>query len=229
MSNSGCLICGSELVYSSQPKYMKCSICGHGNDSNATCTNGHYICDNCHQAGGVDFINNICLNSDSIDPLFLANFIMKHESIKPHGPEHHFLVPAVLLTAYYNVINKPEIIKLALMTAKKRASNVLGGFCGFYGNCGAGVGNGIFISIILNATPLSEKEYQLANLITANTLLKIAEAGGPRCCKRNTFIAIETASEFLSEHLNVKMPIGKISCQFSMDNKECKLSDCNFF
>ncbi|MDD2635892.1 MAG: DUF5714 domain-containing protein [Bacteroidales bacterium] len=229
MSNTGCLICGADLVYVKQATLMKCSICGEKSDSNATCTNGHYICDNCHQTNGVDFIENICLHSDSTDPLFLANFIMKHESIKPHGPEHHFLVPAVLLTAYYNIINKPEMIKSAIMTAKKRSSKVLGGFCGFYGNCGAGVGNGIFISIVLNATPLSEKEYQLANLITAKTLLKIAESGGPRCCKRNTFIAIETASEFLSENLNVKMPIDKISCQFNMNNKECKLNNCKYF
>jgi hypothetical protein len=32
----------------------------------------------------------------------MALNLMKNPQIKMHGPEHHFLVPAVLLAAYYN-------------------------------------------------------------------------------------------------------------------------------
>jgi len=50
---------------------------------------------------------------------------------------------------------------------KKRAEKVLGGFCGLYGGCTAAVGTGIFVSLVTNATPLSEGEWKLTNLTTA--------------------------------------------------------------
>ena len=33
----------------------------------------------------------------------MAIEIMKSPMINMHGPEHHFLVPAVLITSYYNI------------------------------------------------------------------------------------------------------------------------------
>ena len=74
-----------------------------------------------------------------------------------HGPEHHFLIPAVLLSAFYNVSGEPGEKEKKIKQARKRAENVLGGFCGFYGDCGAAVGTGIFVSVITGATPLSQK------------------------------------------------------------------------
>ncbi|VUT25840.1 MAG: hypothetical protein MOIL_01256 [Candidatus Methanolliviera sp. GoM_oil] len=56
----------------------------------------------------------------------------------------------------------------------------LGGFCGYHGDCGAAVGTGIFISLITDATPLSKHEWKLSNLMTAKSLLSIANHGGPR-------------------------------------------------
>lgn len=229
MLHESCFICGAELAYYSESKPMKCAICGKELESNAECINSHFVCDVCHQAEGVEFIENVCLNSAEKDPYMLANLVMKHKSIKPHGPEHHFLVPAVLLTTYYNFIGESEKIKPSLAKAKKRSANVLGGFCGFYGTCGAGMGNGIFLSIVLNSSPLSGEEYSLVNMITGKTLLKIAEAGGPRCCKRNTFIAIECAIEFLIEKFNIELPLSQIACNFSFANKECKYSECRYF
>lgn len=229
MKHEACFICGAELVYHAESKPMKCAICGKIFESNAECANSHFVCDICHQAEGVEFIEKVCLNSKEIDPFKLANLIMKHQSIKPHGPEHHFLVPAVMLTTYYNFIGKTDRIKLSLIKAKKRSANVLGGFCGFYGTCGAGMGNGIFLSIVLNSNPLSGDEYSSVNMITGKTLLKIAEAGGPRCCKRNTFIAIETAVEFLKEKFDIEIPLSEIRCRYSFANKECKFSDCNYY
>ena len=38
-----------------------------------------------------------------------------------------------------------------------RATDIKGGFCGFYGNCGAAVGTGIYVSIITGATPLTRE------------------------------------------------------------------------
>lgn len=68
------------------------------------------------------------------------------------------MVPAVWLAAYYNLkgdaVQKEERIK----EAAKRAKQILGRFCGFYGDCGAAVGTGIFVSLSPGATPLSKWE-----------------------------------------------------------------------
>ena len=92
------------------------------------------------------------------------------------------------------------------------------------------MGTGIFISLITDATPLSETNWKLSNQITAENLLTIAEWGGPRCCKRDTFLAIIGAVEFLRKHFGFTMNIKKdIKCEFTKLNKECKKKDCMFY
>ena len=107
---------------------------------------------------------------------------------------------------------------------------IKGGACGFMGDCGAAVGTGIFISLVTGATPLSHREWQQANLVVAKSLMTIAMHGGPRCCKRNTFLAIQGAVAFAAENLDVKIPIDpKVTCQFYGMNTECRTTDCPFY
>jgi hypothetical protein len=147
-----------------------------------------------------------------------------------HGPEHHFLVPAVLLTSYYNIRKEYRETGLMIQEARKRALNVLGGFCGSHGNCGAAVGTGIFISLITNTTPLSTEGWRLSNLITSKSLNTIAHRGGPRCCKRNTFLAILEAVKFLKDHFGIEMKRQQdIRCEFNGLNKECLREHCIFY
>lgn len=68
---------------------------------------------------------------------------MRNPNVKMHGPEHHFLVSAILLAAYYNTKKDYKEKATKIRMAKKRASQILGGFCGFYGDCGVAVGTGI--------------------------------------------------------------------------------------
>jgi hypothetical protein len=179
---------------------------------------------------GNDLIEKYCIGSTSQDPLELAISLMKKPQIKMHGPEHHFLVPAVILTAYYNTMKiNDEKKQDSLKKARERAEKILGGFCGFYGDCGAAVGTGIMMSILTGSTPLSKQEWRLSNLITAKSLFTIANHGGPRCCKRNSFLAITEAVEFLKEHFETTMSINKdYKCEFSSLNKECLAEKCPF-
>lgn len=220
-TESGCLICKEDLVYNHISEKMTCTICGREFDSNAKCVNGHFICDSCHESDAVDFIESFCQNTDNTDPLLSAVQIMNNPKIKMHGPEHHFLVPAVLISAYYNKLDRHSEIKEKLAVAKERSKNILGGFCGLYGACGAGIGTGMFVSVVLQATPLSKEEWKLANLLTSKCLEKIAMKGGPRCCKRDTFIALETAVGFIRENMDVDLPSEKVRCTFSGNNREC--------
>jgi hypothetical protein len=156
--------------------------------------------------------------------------LLSHRQIALHGPEHHFLVPAVLLTAYYNINHEYDEKSSKLQEARQRSKHILGGFCGFHGDCGAAVGTGIFISLISNSTPLATREWRLSNLMTAKSLLTIANHGGPRCCKRNTFLAILEAVNFLEEHFHLSMNINcTIRCEFHEVNKECLKQQCPFY
>ena len=110
-----------------------------------------------------------------------------------------------------------------------RASMVPGGACGTHGTCGAAVGTGIFVSLITGSTPLKKQEWSLANQMTARSLMTIARHGGPRCCKRNSWLAIRTAITFLLERLGVNLPVeGVVRCEFSDINRECLREECPF-
>ena len=229
MFNSGCIICGNDLEYTDKDISLSCSVCGKKFTTSVKCTNGHFVCDSCHQSEAVDYIENYCKNNFSKDPVKIATELMRNPKIKMHGPEHHFLVPAVLLTSYYNTIGTPEMIGEKINIAKSRAEKVPGGICGSCGNCGAGVGSGIFISTITKATSLSEEPWKLSNLMTAKSLENIANNGGPRCCKRDSYLAIQTAVEFLKNNFNVYLPVSEIICEFSNMNKDCKKEACLFY
>ena len=229
-NKSNCFICGEELIYSTSYKKSECAICKMSFEINVECSNSHYVCDSCHSSSANEFIKTFCINRVDINPVEMAETIMRHPSVKMHGPEHHFLVPAVLLTAFFNKTGKHEMISEKLEIAEKRAKNVLGGFCGFYGNCGAAVGTGIFTSIITDTTPLSGKSWGLSNKATATSLMQIAEHDGPRCCKRDTFISLLNMYDFIKDNFDIELARSEtIKCEFSDLNKECKKELCNFY
>lgn len=226
------MFCGEELIYSEEYKKETCIYCGKEFSTNVTCRNGHYVCDSCHALKGTDLILTYFRNTDKTNPLEMAIDIMKNSSFHMHGPEHHFLIPAALITSYCNITNEPKDKRLKmLITARKRAEDVKGGFCGFYGDCGAAVGTGIFVSIITSSTPLSTKSWGEANEVTGRSLIKIAETGGPRCCKRNLYTAIREAAEFVDRKFQVRLydyETSKPVCQFSKFNSECLGQRCPY-
>lgn len=227
---SGCAFCGKKLLYIDHPEEMRCMFCEAIFSSQAKCVNNHFVCDMCHSLSANDLIQRFAINSAFKDPLHMAIVLMKSPSVKMHGPEHHFLIPSVLLSTFCNSSGRANEKAKMIEKARQRAEKVLGGFCGFYGSCGAAVGTGIFVSILTGATPLSRDEWKLSNLMTADSLHVIAHAGGPRCCKRNTFLAILEATRFVKERLRVEFEIGPdpVKCEFHQLNKECIKVECPF-
>jgi len=223
---SGCCICGKKLIYKNKSAKLTCFYCGKQFLANTTCTEGHYVCDNCHTSSPNDLIEFLCISTSLKNPLDLANSVMNHSEIKMHGPEHHFLVPAALLASYYNKTKQYQEKESKIKEARRRAEMILGGFCGSHGNCGAAVGVGIFVSLVKDNNPLANKEWKESNMMTAKSLSIIAEYGGPRCCKRNSFLAIESAMKYFSDILQKDK---NIVCNFNKFNKECKGEGCPYF
>lgn len=225
-----CPVCEDELVYTSDKSEINCFYCNKTAMTQLVCLNGHHVCNECDSKDITTLISLYCQNTNLIDPIQLATNLMNNAHFATHGSEHHYLVPAVLLTAYYNYKNQPELKREALEAALKRSSIIPYGFCAMNGTCGAGIGAGTFISIITQASPLSEKEWQMANLMTARSLERIARNGGPRCCKRDTFISLVTATEFLEELFGVTLEhTSRIRCPYFDKNAECTREDCIFF
>lgn len=157
--------------------------------------------------------------------------VMDMPEIPMHYPYHHFIVPAVLLTAASLCSGWDRgDLTAALDTACERAKNVLGGFCGFYGACGAGVGVGIFYSVFTGTTPVSGDSWAQANHATSEALLKISEVSGPRCCKRCSFMALYSAAESVSRDFGFEFAVtDNIKCRYSHRNLDCKGPECPFF
>ena len=226
---NACLICGAPLVYHQQAEEMICAVCGRRLHSNAACVTGHFICDDCHSQPGIAVIRSYCLSSLQCNPVAIAEALFTNPNIHQHGPEHHVLVGAALLTAYRNCGGTLDL-PAALEKMAQRGSQVPGGVCGFFGCCGAAVSTGMFVSIVTKATPLTGKSWRLSNQMTARALGALAELGGPRCCKRNCFTAVKEAVGFAKENLGVEMELPEqIRCGFSAENKECLKVHCPYF
>jgi hypothetical protein len=227
---NGCLVCGKEMTCIEGTKRVACVYCGDVHETDAVCVDGHFVCDRCFRLPAEGSIGKYCTTTTVLDPVAIARTLMKNPAVRMHGSEHHFLVPAALIAAYYNVQGKPELKSLKIGQAQLRAEMVKGSSCGLLGDCGAAVGTGIFVTLITGATPLSREEWKLSNLITAKSLEQIALRGGPRCCKRNTFLAIRSAADFTRDHFGIVMPITTpITCEFLKENNECLTKDCPFY
>lgn len=221
-----CLICGAPLVYLEQEKLAECALCHKPEPTKTLCKEDHYICNECHTAG-IDTIIGVCLAETSKNPITILRKLMALPFCHMHGPEHHIMVGSALLTAYKNAggtIDLPQ----ALVEMQSRGKKVPGGACGFWGACGAAVSAGMFVSIVTGSTPLANKAWALSNLMTSQALQALGNVGGPRCCKRNAYLAITEAVRFAQTHLDVTMESEPIRCIHSAQNNQCIGNRCPF-
>ena len=222
-----CMICGRPLHYFQRERMFECSICHQLKPGNAVCENGHFVCDECHSNKSQDALQ-VLTNSTEKDPVILLQKIFQLPSVHMHGPEHHSIVPAVLITAYHNCGGEIDS-ESSLAEAWKRGQKIAGGACGYLGVCGAAAGAGIFASIVSGATPLSEKEWEIPQRLTAECLQAMIAIGGPRCCKRTSRIAIACAAEFSAKYFHVEMPVSRTACGYFQMNRECIRERCPFY
>ncbi|MHA1683288.1 MAG: DUF5714 domain-containing protein [Promethearchaeota archaeon] len=222
-----CIVCKEPLLYVDDLATKGCELCGQEYQTRVYCKSGHFICDACHVKGAIEIITMVCENSRSTDPIELMDDIFKYPQIKMHGPEHHYLVPAVILTALknYGCDLSPNYLK----DARARGTKVPGGVCGYWGACGAGVGVGIAISIFTRSSPKKKVERQQSIKAVGKVLCAIAD-GTEQCCKRACRLAIEEACDILNEDFGINLPCSKGgSCIFGHLNELCNKYDCHYY
>ncbi len=220
-----CVICGSELQLVNTTAV--CSFCNQETPTRYLCEKGHHICEECQLADWPQVVIRVCEGSKETDPSKIVNLILKHPMAVMHSPQHHIVVTPAFLSALRN-----SGIRLLssgrLSSAIERTQGIPLGACGTRGECGAATSVGALVSILTGASFAKDRERSLSLQATAETLMEIAQASGPRCCKQSVYLAIETASAFLKRELEINLPV-EPHCEFSVRNKECKKERCKYY
>jgi hypothetical protein len=173
----------------------------------------------------VKIIRQVCLNSREPDAVTIMQMIRSHPRFAVHGPEHHSLVPAAILTALRNTGN--DVTDEQIVTAIERGQTIAGGSCAFLGACGAAIGVGIAFSLLTAANPYDGDKRQAAQRATQRALEEVASYNAPRCCQRDSWLALQAAARILKEKLGKSLMVKhQIECDQSSKNKECISNRC---
>jgi hypothetical protein len=229
-----CMICGDNHVFSEGAVGVQCMFCGDSFYANLVCENGHYVCEECHTQRAYEMITSICRKTKKKEAINIAYELMTNKWVKMHGAEHPYLVVAVLLAAYknrgYGAMTANWSFTANLAEAKNRVMKIPPGPCGYWGCCGEAIAAGIFASLVLKTAPMSVGERGTANSITAKVLEQISVYGGPRCSKRDAFIALLTTSEFTKEYWHMPLTdFESVECLFYGRNPDCIKGRCPFY
>ena len=170
-----------------------------------------------------------CLKECSKNPVDIFYNIAQMDFVRIHGPEHHILDGAAILTAFNNAGGEIDL-QNSLHELMKRGLQMPGATCGMWGVCGAVTSMGAALSIIDGTGPLSSDDSWGKHMeFTSKALYSLSQVGGPRCCKRDAFISFQKAIEFVNENYNVRLESSKVECCFSEKNEQCIKERCPFY
>ncbi len=175
----------------------------------------------------------ICNKSTERNPIVIFDRIVKAENdfIPIHGPVHHIVDGAAFMTAFFNAGGKINL-EISFRELCNRAVEMPGGMCGYWGVCGAVTSVAAAMSIIKNTGPFSDEDWGNHILYSSRALEKLGKVGGPRCCKRNAYLALEAAIDFVNEnkkYFGVTLEKTEITCGFSAKNQQCIKERCPFY
>lgn len=220
-----CRVCDQDLL--EQSGRCRCAYCGSEETSDWQCPAGHYTCEACRTASPEDLIQRTALHTASKDPLALAELLMRHPAFHAYGEEHHSLAAPVVLAVLRNR-GIAGVTDQEIRTALERLKGIPISVCGTRGDCGAAASAGTVVSILKGACQMSDGERSAALRATAQTLLRIADHGGPRCCKQSVFDTIRTTWDLIRNDFGLE-ELPPHACAFAGRLKDCKTARCPYF
>lgn len=174
-------------------------------------------------------IRDVCMNTKSKDPFEILFEIMGKDCIKMHGPIHHIVDGSSFLAAMHNAGVDFDLSK-ALDEMVVRGEKMPGATCGQWGMCGSASSIGAALAIIHGTGPLSDSELYKDNMrYVSKAIAAIGEVGGPRCCKRNAFLSMTAAVDFVKERYGIELGSHKVTCIFKQNNPNCIGTRCPFY
>ena len=193
--------------------------------TNARCQQGHFVCDACHSREALAVIEHLLTTTRETDMLALLEEIRNHPAVPRHGPEHHSLVPGIILAAYRN--SGGHVTPAMLQSALRRGKAMAGGACAYLGVCGAAAGVGAAFSLLLDANPVKPQERQAIKQITLAALQASANLTGARCCQQESWLALRQAAQISGQYLPVALKAeAPLSCRQWQQNQECLGVEC---
>ena len=170
-----------------------------------------------------------CLAEKSTSPYEVFRNVARRDFVRMHGPEHHVLDGAAVLTAYRNAGGNVDL-PAALDELMSRGRQMPGAMCGRWGVCGATASVGAALSILETTGPLTSDDSWGSHMVyTSRALEALSRIGGPRCCKRDAYISLETAVDYIRERFGVRLEKDDIRCEFHPQNAQCLGERCPFF
>lgn len=181
------------------------------------------------KAAGLAWAEELCRKSGSTCPADVLEELMAAPECPAFGPAHHFLAGAAMLAAAANA-GYPGDLDAQLAELAERSSCVPGGSCARWGVCGAAASCGMALAIAQDNAPLKAEGWSETQLMVAHLLEKIARAGAPRCCKRDSRIAVREATPWFSRALGVELalPAADLSCAVAGQNTACMGEACPY-
>ena len=174
-------------------------------------------------------IRQACLVSESKNPHEIFKSIARQDFIRIHGPEHHILDGACFLAAFRNAGGEVDLEK-GLAHMLEEGVRMPGATCGLWGVCGAVTSIGTALAFLEGTGPLSGDDSWASHMeYTSGALKDLAAVGGPRCCKRDAFLALRAAVTYAKERYGVEMEVGEPVCGFFPRNQQCIQTRCPFY
>ena len=120
----------------------------------------------------------LCRQGDVVCPADMLELLMSAPECPAFGPVHHFLVGAALLACASNAGYAGDL-DAQLDELASRSACVPGGACARWGVCGAAASCGMALAIAQGNAPLKADGWSETQLMVADLLQKIAQAGAP--------------------------------------------------
>ena len=96
--------------------------------------------------------------------------------------------------------------------------------------CGAAASCGMAFAVLAANAPLRREGWSEGQLMVSEILGAIARAGSPRCCKRDSRIAVRTAVPWFNDNFGLRLKVGEQvpECTVASLNKACFGSECPY-
>ena len=232
MELQNCLVCGSRLEYLTQAQKSKCIYCGKEFNNYVLCPNGHSVCDECHNRPIIDKAKEICLTSNSTNPYFIFEEMLKQSNVPMLGCHHAFMVAGALLGA----LKEEGTIKITEKDVDEifsRISNqAIGGYCGLTGICGIAPAVGASFAYLLGSKCGTNQEQKIVMEVVSEICKAIADLTGPSCCKAYSWKSIEIAQEWFKHEFDILLlgPTERITCHYdTMHPHGCRAKLCPYY
>lgn len=148
-----------------------------------------------------DWVIELLVASTSTSPAELLESVMADSRCPAFGPLHHFVVGATLLACWRNAEaaqDRETLLRADLEEMVTRSDSVPGATCARWGVCGAAASAGMAYAIVRGNAPLKDEGWQEGQLMVSDLLAKIARSGSPRCCKRDSRVAVAAAVPYFN-------------------------------